>query len=325
MEAVKKVMLLVHPRFRPDRASATLGTEHDVWRALRRLGYVIEVTGAEDDLHSFASTLNAFKPDIVFNLLEEFRGEAVFDFHLVSYLEALGIPYTGCNPRGLVLSRSKALVGQIAAGLGVPVPASILLPGTGRSLPSISLRYPLFVKLNREHASLGIRESNKVKDLRALKAECLHLRKKFAAEILVQEFVPGKDVSLALWGNGKPEVFAARQLSFGGEDRVSTEKLKFSEYWQKRRTVRSLPFRTPLAKQLEKDACRVYAALDLSGYARFDYRVSEDQKAHLIDVNANPNLSRSEDFALSARAKGMEYAQVIRHVLDLGMRYQPKV
>ncbi|MEZ4872247.1 MAG: hypothetical protein R2827_08385 [Bdellovibrionales bacterium] len=50
-----------------------------------------------------------FNPNIIFNLLEEFAGEAVFDHYIVSYLELLRVKYTGCNPRGLMLARDKAL------------------------------------------------------------------------------------------------------------------------------------------------------------------------------------------------------------------------
>src|SRR4051812_6500308 len=105
---------MVHPQFRPDRAPRRAGTERDVWLALRRLGHTVQVAGVSEDLRKLDKELAEFRPHIAVNLMEEFRSEAVFDFHIISFLESLGIPYTGCNPRGLVLSRNKFLVGGLA-------------------------------------------------------------------------------------------------------------------------------------------------------------------------------------------------------------------
>src|ERR671913_178818 len=63
-----------------------------------------------------------WKPHIAFNLLEEFDGMAVYDQNVVSYLELMRIPYTGCNPRGLMLARDKALSKKLMAYHRIPVP-----------------------------------------------------------------------------------------------------------------------------------------------------------------------------------------------------------
>ncbi|NJL24285.1 MAG: hypothetical protein HC902_03305 [Calothrix sp. SM1_5_4] len=84
MAKCKRVLLLVHPRFRPDRGKRE-GTEFDVWSALRKLGFSTEVAAVDSDLRGFDRQLREYLPDVVFNLLEEFDGEAVFDFHLVSF------------------------------------------------------------------------------------------------------------------------------------------------------------------------------------------------------------------------------------------------
>src|SRR4051812_27813735 len=104
----KRILVLVHPQFDPRlKARAAAATEWDVWRGLKALGATVDVVAAETDLRAFDRQLSAFRPQLVFNLLEEFRGEGVFDFHLITYLESLGLPYTGCNPRGLIVTRNK--------------------------------------------------------------------------------------------------------------------------------------------------------------------------------------------------------------------------
>ena len=321
----KRVLVLTHPRHRPDRSPSREGTERDVWLALKRLGHSVHVAGVNDDLASLEHELEDFKPDIVFNLMEEFLSEAVYDFHIVSYLETLEVPFTGCNPRGLILSRNKFIVGQIAAGLGMRVPRSFLLGKGLAPLPRKLPPFPLFVKLNREHASLGIRESNRVTNKRQLNSVCMRLKRDFAREILIQEFIAGNDVSVSVWGNSKAEALPPRTLPSRDRDRVSTARLKFSKAYQRRHAVKSFPFRGPASGEICRQALTLFRHLDLSGYARFDFRVTLDGEAWLIDVNANPNLSRIEDFARSLHSRGWAYGDVIQNILDLGFNYRPNI
>lgn len=316
--------MLMHPNYRPDRGPARDGTERDVWNALRALGHEVHVAGVNEDLSTLEHELAEFVPDIVFNLMEEFLSEAVFDFHIVSYLEALEIPYTGCNPRGLILSRNKFLVGAMAEGLGVRVPRGQLL-ARGTRLPRVRPKFPLFVKMNREHASLGIRESNRVTTASALAAVCARLRRDFGREILIQEFVSGADVSVSVWGNGKAEVLPPRTLPTRNRDRVATARLKHSPSYQRKHSVKSFPFKGSAVAELRESARKVFCGLDLSGYARLDFRVDSAGVPFLIDVNANPNLSRIEDFARSLNADGWEYTEIVQRVLDLGFSYRPNV
>lgn len=325
MAKAKKVLLVVHPKFRPDRKKAQKGTEKDVWHALRRLGYQTLIADAEEDLRLFDKMLAKFRPSIVVNLLEEFRGEAVYDFHLISFLEALGVPYTGCNPRGLIQSRNKFVVGQLAQSVGVAAPRSLLLTPSKRIGEPSQLKFPLFVKLNREHASMGIRESNRVRNGKELDKVCRRLRRDYNSEIVVQEFISGRDVSVALWGNARAEVFAPRTLHMGGVDRVSTERLKFNVAYQRQRAVKSVQFKGAITDRLQREAQQLFQLLDLSGYARFDYRVDQNGEPYLIDVNANPNLANNEDFAISARLAGWKYPEVVEQVVKLGLSYSPRL
>jgi D-alanine-D-alanine ligase len=209
----------------------------------------------------------------------------------------------------------------MAAGLGLAVPSGSTSPRGARGL-----RFPLFVKLNREHASLGIQESSRVANPRELRSEWRRLRTRFkGSEILLQEFIHGADVSVALWGNGRVEVFQPRHLTLGGDGRVSTERLKFSRHLQSRRRARSRVYSGPAAERIRREARVLFRALDLSGYARLDYRVNARNVPYLIDINANPNLASGEDFSLSARAAGYSYLDVLQEITELALRYRPRV
>jgi D-alanine-D-alanine ligase len=99
-------------------------TEFDVKEALDALGHEVWPIGVSDDLSTIRGVIDAYKPHIAFNLVEEFQGIGRFDQHVVSYLELRRQAYTGCNPRGLTLARDKALT-QDYPGLLRPCRAGV--------------------------------------------------------------------------------------------------------------------------------------------------------------------------------------------------------
>lgn len=82
-------------------------TEYDVTTSLRSSGHEVLCIGMLDSLTELRSAIADWKPDVIFNLLEEFNGIVTYDQHVVAFLELMRQPYTGCNPRGLLLSRDK--------------------------------------------------------------------------------------------------------------------------------------------------------------------------------------------------------------------------
>lgn len=311
-----KVLLLVHPQMRPDRADGGGATEGDVWAALGRLGHIREVCAVQDDADEFERRVNEFKPNVVFNLLEEFLDEGVFDFHLVTRLESRGIAYTGCNPRGLIVSRNKVWANHIAAGCGVPTPNYY----GGRD----KINFPVFVKYSREHASRGITAQNKVGSASELRKLRTRMRGQFNGHLLVQEFIPGVDVTVPVFGNNRPQALQPWILHLGGESEFATERLKFSAKWRKRAGIRATRFRGKQASAMQRAAIQLYSACDLSGYARVDFRLAKDGKFYFIDINANPNLARNEDFASAAKLAGFTYDKLIQRILELARSYSPK-
>ena len=93
----------------PNEAMYAWKAEFDVCETLRRLGHEVLPLGVYDDLAPIRNAIQEFKPDITFMMLEEFHGVVTYDFAVISYLELMQQAYTGCNPRGLLLSKDKAL------------------------------------------------------------------------------------------------------------------------------------------------------------------------------------------------------------------------
>src|SRR5688572_15602765 len=133
----QKILILLHPdQIPPEKAIKELSaqevldfkTEISVIGALRRNRHEVKAIGVQDELKPIRDEIETFKPDVVFNLLEEFHGNTAYDQNVASYLELLQIPYTGCNPRGLMLARGKDLSKKLVHYHRVPVPAFAVFP-----------------------------------------------------------------------------------------------------------------------------------------------------------------------------------------------------
>src|SRR5215213_2165122 len=135
-------------------------TEYDVVSTLKKSGHEVRCLGISDSVEELRSVITEWKPEMVFNLLEEFDGIVSYDQHVIAFLEMLRQPYTGCNPRGLLLSRDKALCKQVFAYHRISTPQfAVFRRGQRLSLPR-RLRFPLFVKSSTDDASLGIAQAS---------------------------------------------------------------------------------------------------------------------------------------------------------------------
>src|SRR5678815_1468647 len=138
-----RVLVLVHDYLVPpdditgvDLATADWKTEYDVTNALRELGHEVRVLGVKDDLGVIRAANDEFRPNIAFNLMEAFHEVGTFDMNVVSYLELLRLPYTGCNPKGMLLSRDKALSKKLLAYHRIPIPEFVVCKrGRAAKLP----------------------------------------------------------------------------------------------------------------------------------------------------------------------------------------------
>src|SRR5207247_3720263 len=137
-------------------------TECDVTSTLRSPWHEVRPRGVEDELKPIRDEIESWKPDVVFNLLEQFHGEAVYDQNVTSYLELLRMPYTGCNPRGLMLARGKDLSKKLLTYHRIPLPAFAVYPKRRKIRRPARLGLPLIVKSLSEDASLGISQASVV-------------------------------------------------------------------------------------------------------------------------------------------------------------------
>lgn len=333
-----KVTLLVHSDLIPpedvienqiDWAKVQWVTEYEVKKALLELGHNVEILGVSENLQKIRSHVNDFKPQVIFNLLEEFKGEAIFDQNVVSYLELLDVPYTGCNPKGLIIGRDKALSKKILSYHKIRTPKFQVFP---RNRPRIKCKFkdfPVIVKCLNEEASLGLSKASIVHNEEKMRERIDFIHSRFKTDAIVEQFIAGREFFVGVLGNYRLQSLPPWELSFKQSEHPENEfysnAAKFDIEYRGRKGVSTGPANVSeeFANELQKVAKKAYRTLGLSGYARMDMRVNENNQIYIIEANPNPDISEFDDFSESAKKAGYSYHQLINKVLRLGKQWKP--
>jgi D-alanine-D-alanine ligase len=300
-------------------------TEFDVKEALEALGHEVWPIGVSDDLSTIRGAMDAYKPHIAFNLVEEFEGIGRFDQHVVSYLELKRQAYTGCNPRGLTLSRDKSLTKIILAYHGLAVPKFAIFPPHRKAKRPEGLTFPLFVKSLSEHGSAGISGASLVHDDEKLMARIKFINRATKSIAIVEQFIEGREIYVGVMGNERTTVLAPWELTMTAlppnAALIAGDRAKWDPKYQRQIGLKTGPAKLakPLANHLAALSKEIYVLLGLSGYARLDYRVTPDGNAYLLEANPNPQIARDEDFARSAKHVGLDYEELIQRLLTYGI------
>lgn len=325
---------LVPPESLEGRSDEEIGKwkmEYDVLAALGALGHDVLTVPVEDELKPVRVALAEFKPHVVFNLLMHFHDAGIYDSAVVSWLELLKQPYTGCNPRGLLVANDKALCKKVLTYHRIRVPRFLSVPlGRGvRKLPK-GLAFPLFVKSRSEHASTGIAQASIVRDLDQLQERVEFVHRNVGTAALCEEFVEGRELTIGVLGNQRLETGPVWEVFMDklpdGAPNIFTSRVKWNSDYQKQIGLRTGPAENlPEEKvaAIDRVARRIYRALGLSGFARIDMRMDAEGRVWILEANPNPDLCFGEDFAETFERVGYSYEALIQKLLNLGLRYNP--
>jgi D-alanine-D-alanine ligase len=304
-------------------------TEYNVFSTLCNLGHEVRVVGVGDRLTELREAIRDWRPDVVFNLLEEFSGIVNYDHYVVAYLELMRQPYTGCNPRGMMLSRDKVLTKQVLASHRIPTPRFQLFPFGLRFREPRRLEFPLFVKSATDDASLGISQASVVDDMAKLRERVEFIHDQMRSDALVEEYIDGRELYVGVLGNERLMTLPVWEMNFGRlpevQSRIATRKVKWDRRYQERHGISTGPavdLDPEELLRLARLAKRIFRALYLSGYARMDLRMRADGSVFVLEANANPNLTYGEDFAESAETSGIDYEALLNRIVNLGLAYK---
>jgi D-alanine-D-alanine ligase len=333
-----RVLALMHDYLVPpadvtgiDVKNAKWKMEFDVTHTLEHMGHEVRALGLGGDLTPIKQAITDWNPHIVFNLMESFEGISMFDQNVVSYLELLRVPYTGCNPRGLMLARDKALSKTLLAYHRVPIPEfAVFRVGRAVQRPK-RLKFPLIVKSVTQESSIGISQASVVENDASLRERVRFIHHKIGTDAIVERYIDGRELYVGVIGNLKLQVFPVWELLFkkmSDENwHIATERVKWSDTYQKKHGITSglaRDLRDGLSDEIQKISKRVYRTLDLSGYARIDLRLDSDGKVYVLEANPNPQLAYGEDFAESAENSGVSYESLLQRIITTGLSWRPE-
>src|SRR5882757_6421593 len=244
-----RVLVLMHPDLIPPDSPEGFSelernawkTEYDVVSTLRKAGHEVKPLGVQDELRPIRDAVESWKPNVVFNLLEQFHGEAVYDQNVASYLELLRVPYTGCNPRGLMLSRGKDLSKKLLTYHRVPLPAFAVFPMHRKVRRPPRLAHPLIVKSLNEDASWGIAQASVVDTDEKLEERVTFIHERIGTAAIAEQYIEGRELYVGVLGNDRLRVLPIWELQFGTMTQsnrpIATERVKHDPDYQERRGI----------------------------------------------------------------------------------------
>jgi len=306
--------------------------EYEVAEALMEYDHEVLLVGVHDDLHHMFERLAQFKPDLVFNCSEAFHERPRLDYIFPALMEAEGYHYTGSPPIALITTRNKAMSKKVLAWHGLRVPKFKTYRVTEDVVEAPDIPFPLIVKPLLEDASAGIAQASVVQDLDALGERVKFIHDNFAQPAIAEEFVEGRELYVSVLGNAdRLELLPIIEMVFDKEktkpeERIATKSAKWDVPYRERKGIKNV-FARPLSQTAQENierACRTaFRALWLRDYARIDVRLTEDDEACVVEVNANPFISFGHDTANAAEKAGMDYyAFVDRLVKEALSRYE---
>lgn len=302
-------------------------TEADVIEAIKTLGYPFEMLAIHDDTDLIRQRVQTCQPDVVFNLVEQFKNITAFEQKITSFLELQGVPFTGCGSTGMTLCKHKGISKKILSYHRIRVPEfAIFAPDRPVARPK-RLRFPIFVKPMKEEASTGIAQASFVEDEAGLKERVTFIHERFKQEAIAEEYIEGRELYVSILGNYRVQVLPIREIVFKqvpeDEPKFASYKAKWDEEYRKRWGIEN-GFADNLdegvAQRIHRICRRIYHLLAIDGYARLDLRLTPQNEIVFIEANPNPHLAMAEDFAESAKKAGMPYAKLIERIIQLGLK-----
>jgi D-alanine-D-alanine ligase len=289
---------------------------------LRGLGHEVVKLG---DGRELLEQLLVNPPDLVFNTAEGQGISRSREARVPAVLEMLGIPYTGSDPLTLAVTLDKDCAKRLAASAGVAVPRGLVLSSSQNGWHTCDNgsplgNFPLIVKPAWEGSSKGIRGKAVVDSSSELKEAVAGLQRDHRQPVLVEEYIQGNELTVAVLGNPGRVFGVMRVVPVHPTDRFVYSLEVKRDY---RRLVRyecPPPLPAPVLKAIEDAALTVYRVLGCRDVSRIDFRL-KDGVPYFLEVNPLPGLNpESGDLMIMARLRGISHAEVIETILQAALQ-----
>ena len=292
-----------------------------VQKALDKLGFEYQMLPFEIDLELLIRTLKNYRPDVVINLCEGAFGDSHHELNVPSMLELLNITYTGSPPLALGMAQNKGLTKKILEANGLPTPKFKVLENPENWQGDI--KFPLFVKPLREDASIGISNKSYVRNEADLKAQVEYITNRYKQPALVEEYIAGRELNVAILGNENPRALPISEIMFDFKDEpkivgFSAKWFKESDEYKKTKPVCPALLDSSIKNNVERIALQAFELLYCRDYARIDIRL-KNNSPWILEVNPNPDISPEAGFSRSLKAAGISYEQFVEKIIQFAL------
>lgn len=293
----------------------SLQTVTSIKRALERCGHSVQYIGNIDKLRSLLEKKRLDEIDLIFNIAEGF-GSRNREALIPSLLEIYQIPYTASDTYGMAINLNKQHTKILAASMGIPVPKGICFKELDTfAIDKIeNIGYPIVLKLNSEGGSMGV---TLVKNKDELTKKTTHLISQYHSEILAEEYIAGKEITVPIIGNGSnaKALGVVLILHKNGKD-VSLYDCNMKGADNDITNSLNTGLSPNIENSIREYSLLLHRNLELRDYSRMDFRVSLNGQPYFLEINTMPSLGRDGSFELCGKSLGLEYHEIIGKIVE---------
>jgi D-alanine-D-alanine ligase len=316
---------------------ADLAVYKDVAAVLKKRGYAVKTLAADANIRALVSHVEKDDSDIIFNLCESLAGKDQFAINVAALLELLGKRFTGTGSLGQMLASDKGLAKKIFSFHGISYPKFSMMHA-GEVEWSDELKFPLFVKPSNTDSSIGIDENALVKNIKQLMERISYIHTEIKSPVLIEEFIEGREVFVAVLGNERMEALPILEWDFSKVKKgpkFATAEAKWDKGSEGYNAPEIFPEDIPeeVYKKIQATAVDACKALRIQDYGRVDMRLRHKKSAKdkgddaeggwewfIIEVNPNPYLEKKDQVALAAKKQELDYGDLIEKIIELAVR-----
>jgi D-alanine-D-alanine ligase len=298
----------------------------DIKVALTDVGFKPTVMNVNGNIFRLIDYLREERPDLIFNLVECVENESLQEMNVAGIYELLKIPYTGAPAFTLGTLLHKARVKEILTYHGIKTPRFQMFDLKDRIGINGHPPFPLIVKPSREDASVGIDDDSVVYTLNDLKKRIRYIIQEFEQPALVEEFIKGRELNVAILGNKPPVVLPISEIDFSGLTDGMHHIVSYAAKWmhgtveyEGTKGICPAPLPVAVEAKIKDIALRCYTILGCRDYARVDLRLTKEGVPYVLEVNPNPDISPDAGMPRAARAAGIPYPELVGEILRLGV------
>jgi D-alanine-D-alanine ligase len=295
-------------------------------RILRKVGYRVTIVPLANDLSAFQRRLRRLRPDVVFNQYDDVVHGALYEMRVAALVQMMGFPITGSPALALGLSRYKYMSASLLQGAGIPIPQNTVLLERIGDVTRTRWHFPVIVQPSREHAGIGLERNSVVHTKKDLRDKVRHILAQYHQPALAQRFLPGREFNVGVIGGRKLQVLPLAEVDYsqlpGDIPPIMSYAAKWMEdsiEYQKTRVICPAQVEPYLAREISAIALRAFRAVNGWGYGRVDIRLDETGQPRVLEVNCNPSLDEGVALARSAAKIGMQYPQLLQHIVKIAM------